>query len=230
MAFIREYAAMSGDPFSLRIPKKLRKLKVGRFLGRAAKGVLGFIPGVSQLMQVLSPLAQKVVDIGRKYGVDDETMLGFARSYGLDVGDPGAPKPAKKRKSAGAGPKAKAKKKADKRAEKRPPAEPPPGGLFPKVELPPGVGEALEELARNMNIPPAALGLRKGKKPPRVFGGARRTMNPANVRALRRSIRRVEGFQKLVKRVEKQFPPMRRAQRSGHSTGCRCIACKKRAA
>lgn len=36
-------------------------------------------------------------------------------------------------------------------------------------------------------------------------------MNPANVKALRRSLRRVEGFEKLVKRIEKQYPRLKRA-------------------
>lgn len=38
------------------------------------------------------------------------------------------------------------------------------------------------------------------------FGGKRRSINPTNVKALRRGLRRVEGFRKLVKRVDKLLP------------------------
>jgi hypothetical protein len=37
-------------------------------------------------------------------------------------------------------------------------------------------------------------------------GGGRRTINPANVRALKRSLRRVERFGQLVKRVNALLP------------------------
>jgi len=37
-------------------------------------------------------------------------------------------------------------------------------------------------------------------------GGKRRSINPTNVKALRRSIRRFEGFKNLVKRVDKMLP------------------------
>jgi hypothetical protein len=57
-----------------------------------------------------------------------------------------------------------------------------------------------------------------------------RTMNPTNVHALRRSMRRVEGFEHLVKRVEKMFPRLKRAHTthavSSHKAGCRCKTCR----
>jgi len=64
----------------------------------------------------------------------------------------------------------------------------------------------------------------------------RRAVNPANVKALRRSVRRVESFQHLVKTVERAFPPLRHARHMqasgsrgrGHKAGCGCFACRKR--
>jgi hypothetical protein len=40
--------------------------------------------------------------------------------------------------------------------------------------------------------------------------GSRRSKNPANVKALRRALSRVEGFGKLVKRVNKMLPSSHR--------------------
>jgi hypothetical protein len=64
-------------------------------------------------------------------------------------------------------------------------------------------------------------------------GGGRRSMNVANVKALRRGIRRLEGFKTLVKRVDKLLPSgakMRQSSGSsgarGHKRGCRCVACR----
>jgi hypothetical protein len=42
-------------------------------------------------------------------------------------------------------------------------------------------------------------------------GGKRRSMNMANIKALKRGLRRVEGFEKIVKRVYKAYPRMQRA-------------------
>jgi hypothetical protein len=63
-----------------------------------------------------------------------------------------------------------------------------------------------------------------------------RRVNPANVHALRRGIRRIGAFQNLVATVERAYPRMRasshhaRAGRSarGHKPGCGCFACKRR--
>lgn len=53
------------------------------------------------------------------------------------------------------------------------------------------------------------------------FGGRKkhRSMNPTNVRALRRSLRRIDSFRKLVKRVDCLDPPRRATRRRS--------ACKK---
>lgn len=53
-------------------------------------------------------------------------------------------------------------------------------------------------------------------KMPRGLGGkGRRTRNPANVKALRRALGRVEGFGRLVKRVNKMLPTAHRFQVHG---------------
>ncbi|HEV8266062.1 MAG TPA: hypothetical protein VGQ06_14025, partial [Gemmatimonadales bacterium] len=265
----------------------------GRLVGKLAKGVgrgvvkvarvaapfAGFIPGVG-------PLANRLLSIAAAHGVSPDVAVEFARSYGIDMGDPDdydteeagmgmsgymgddyeldymgdpAPKPARKRKGAASGPRAKAEKKRAKRRER---SQRKGDSLGTKIGKSIGVGAkataaalpglleafksggptgamahmaggvptnaedaALAEMA-------AALGGRKGA---RGFGGKRRTMNPANVKALRRGIRRIEGFQHLVKRVNKMFPAMRghattssSPRRSkGHRAGCGCVVCKR---
>jgi hypothetical protein len=47
-------------------------------------------------------------------------------------------------------------------------------------------------------------------------GGKRRSMNVANVKALKRGIRRLEGFKGLVKRVDKLLPPGARSHQVVH--------------
>jgi hypothetical protein len=297
MAFIREYA-QAGDPFSLRRPKWLRKIKPGRLVGKVAKGigrgvvkvarvaapVASFIPGVGGI-------AGKLLGIAAAHGVSPDVAVEFARSYGIDMGDPDdydtgelggglsayansdeyeldymgdpAPKPAKKRKTAGAGPKAKAEKKRAKRRER---AHRKGDSLGSKIGKSIGVGArataaALPGLleafksggptgamahmaggvpadaeAAAMADMAAALGKGGGTRGAR-FGGKRRTMNPANVKALRRGIRRIEGFQHLVKRVHKMFPALRGGATTrssprrarGHRAGCGCAVCKRAA-
>ena len=60
----------------------------------------------------------------------------------------------------------------------------------------------------------------------------RPAMQATNTRALKRSLRRIEGFQTVVKRVYKAMPALKplhgsvRSYRGGHKAGCRCVACK----
>lgn len=57
-----------------------------------------------------------------------------------------------------------------------------------------------------------------------------RSMNPTNPHALRRSLRRLEGFEHMVKRFYKAFPRLRHAGGGGvshaHKAGCRCKRCR----
>lgn len=233
MAFIREYSSVAGDPFSLRVPKRFRKMKIGRALGKVARSVLpvaaGFIPGVGgfargALEKVLNRIPRPVIQSLEMAGYEpQEIATSFARSYGLEMGDP-APRPAQKRKRAGSGPKAKAAKKAEKRSERagRPAKAKKSGAHGPKGaggKEPIDWGSILGDTAGAMRgaidkLPGRGGGALGGIIPGDLFGAGgrgrgRRTMNPANVKALRRSLRRVEGFHKLVKRVEKQYPRMR---------------------
>ncbi|HKW42520.1 MAG TPA: hypothetical protein VJN39_14825 [Gemmatimonadales bacterium] len=256
MAFIREYGA-AGDPFSLRIPKKLRKLKVGRALGSVARLGASFIPGVGGMVaQALAPPEPEPVPVEPP----PQPMLPdwllellqahaptFARAYGYDMGDPGAPRPQKKRKAAGAGPKAKAAKKANVRTQRAqravakaaPAAKGKRGKKGGGVAIDPDLAGGLMEFAQGQLQGQqeggglfGALGLR-GKKGGAAFGGHRRTMNVANVKALRRSMRRVEGFEKLARRVMPHvFRHSRsgsRAKASGHKRGCKCVVCSRAA-
>jgi hypothetical protein len=297
MAFIREYAAV-GDPFSLRRPKWLRKLKIGRGLGKVAKGAFKVVKRVAPIASFLpipgAGLAARLFGIAQKYGIDPDVATEFARTYGVDIGDPDdddtdelgggmsgymgdeddlqldylgdpAPKAARKRKTAGAGPRVKAQKKKAKRRERaarkgegfgRKLGKSIGAGARAVGAAIPGLLEAFKSggpaaaqaymatsgaggnedaaLAEMM----AAMGGKKPKGAPGAFrfGGKRRTINPANVRALRRSMRRVEGFQTLVKRINKAFPALRgqatmRSPRRarGHRAGCGCVVCRRAA-
>ena len=263
MAFIRDYAWRDqGDPFRFRIPKKLRKLKVGRALGKVARFAAPFIPGVGGIAaQMLAPQEQAAVAEAAALPAPDEeaqvldprreAILAFARSYGYELGDPVKGK-GSKRKMAGAGPAAKAAKKKDKRIAKASGAAPKKSGSSARGKgagkmaalgnvlqgLNTGLGKitgaggslftgGMTDLAGDFG---SSLAYKGGRSP--FGGGHRRSMNPANVHALRRSLRRVEGFEKLVKRIEKQYPRLKRATGHAHTTGrghkagCRCAVCK----
>ena len=311
MAFIREYAS-EGDPFSLRRPKWMRKLKVGRALGKVGKLAfkvakvaapigLGPLGGFTKLAKIAKMgKFGKLVAIARKWGVSPAIAENFARSYGVlpeddeddeyddggdDIaarvvdaygdtdefgggmsaymgddeymGDPGPPKPSRKRKTAGAGPKVKAAKKRAtrrRRARRHGPGRVERGlgkvlgGLGAAGEHLPGILSGMGSILKKsgggtaedaaMAEMAAALGGAKGAGKMRGLGGKRRTMNPANVKALRRGIRRIEGFQHLVKRVHKMFPALRGPTTSrassprrarGHRAGCGCVVCKRAA-
>jgi len=135
--------------------------------------------------------------------------MAFMRAYGM-MGDPG-PRPAPRRKSAAAGPRAKAGRKRVVRAQRSARAPVPKGkgktsargGLdYGAIASRlaggiPFVGGAAEELLGQVTHKGAG---RAG------MGKGRRSKNPANVKALRRSLSRVEAFGKLVKRVNRMLP------------------------
>jgi hypothetical protein len=262
MAFIREYAAMSGDPFRFRLPKflkppkALRKFQPGKALGKLASFVGKNIGTLASFVPVMGPALGKVFDRAMSVAASipggQDQLLSFARSYGYDTGDPrdswgndwsgdpGAPKPARKRKQAAAGPKVKAARKANARAAKGP-------GVLKRIGK--GTGAAVGAIAQNFPglleafnaaggageaLGHAAAGAIPGL--PRLpgargFGGHRRTMNPLNLKALRRSTRRLEGFEKVVKRVAPHLLTRGRiasGHRTRHKSGCTCAVCKRR--
>lgn len=252
MAFIRQYAEAAGDPFRFRVPKRFRKFQPGRALGRVARMALpiaaSFIPGAG-------------------------TALGFARSYGMDVGD--APHPGHRRKMAMAGPKAKAQKKSVRRQAKLSGAA---LAAHNRAQGRRGLGANLLRglagasamsdkvvgfvgshmpgpMGAAYNAATAAAGgqggaydaafdeaVGAGATPAQAHGHAlrhaglgrkRHAMNPSNVHALRRSMRRLDGFAKLVKRVTPWLLAGKRsshggavAHRKGHKPGCGCVACR----
>jgi hypothetical protein len=183
-------------------------------------------------------------------GDPDELAAEFARGYGYDMGDPGrrrkAPRGSSTLNKAGAPPSVKASGRKKTRAKKvaraagaaARKATQKPKGKGPRIDW----GRLAEAAASGVPVAGGLIeeGLRqaRGAGAAKVNGAAlgfgrssRRTMNPANVRALRRSLRRVEGFEKLVKRVEKMYPRMRRAHGSaaaprGHKRGCKCATCR----
>ncbi len=258
MAFIRQYAE-TGDPGSLRQymsgdpgfgkwlrkrfkpPKVLRKMKMGGLLKKAA----GFIPGVGGFAALLpEPRAERpmeqppifVPEEEEEPEVPDYVRDFLSRYFGIDVGDPGKPpRAARKRKRAASGTRAKAAHKRQVRGArgKR--------GLDIGGSLAAGgraVAGALPGLIEALKAGGPAAGMQfmaasgvepKVLKMPRL-GARRRAMNPANVKALRRGLRRVEGFEKLVARVHKAYPRLTRSARTvrtgGHRPGCRCVACR----
>jgi hypothetical protein len=230
MAFIREYAAMSGDPGrrrgffrrAFKAPRFIRKIQPGHLL----KPLAGFVPGGSTILSAAE-------------------LAGFA-------GDPG-PKRGKapKRKGAASGPRQKAKKKREHRQKKG-------GGLGAALgQLDygalgqaalgaiPVVGGVVSELAGQLGrdsggvpldlgggvpiagasqvmLPDGSAGLVphgvKHRMPTlvhrRVDSWMRRpgrAMNFSNVKALRKGIRRLEGFERIVKAVERAYPRIKRA-------------------
>lgn len=125
--------------------------------------------------------------------------MAFMRMYGMQ-GDPGRLTP--KRKTAAAGPKHKASRKRvvrGKRAAR--------GAGFDFGSLAgaaaggvPFVGGALQNIIGQTTAKKGKGGTSDGEKK------GRRGTNPANVKALRRSLRRVERFGHLVARVNKLLP------------------------
>jgi len=144
--------------------------------------------------------------------------VAFMRMYGMQ-GDPG-PRPAPRRKSAAAGPRAKAGRKRMVRAQRaarggnigasKAPGKKSRGKGFDFGTLARGGLDVAQSFVPGGNIA-SALGLKAsnlvgGGKAERGEGKQRRSTNPANVRALRRSLRRVERFGALVKRVNAMLP------------------------
>jgi hypothetical protein len=133
--------------------------------------------------------------------------MAFMRAYGM-MGDPG-PRPAPKRKSAGAGPRAKAGRKRVVRAQRA--AR---GGHRAGSSAKGGLdyGAIASKLAGGIPFVGGAAEEFMGQVTKKKSGGAggmgkgRRSTNPANVKALRRSLRRVERFGHLVARVNKLLP------------------------
>lgn len=140
--------------------------------------------------------------------------MAYMRYYGMEAGDP-KPRPVPKRKSAAAGPRVKAQRKRVVRSKRA--ARGSQGGgagaVLGKVAgskaVQDRVNAALSQL-RSGNLTGAAasalLGSGKGGGGGVGGGGKRRSINPANTKALRRALRRFDGFSNLVKRVNKFLP------------------------
>ena len=246
MAFIRDYGRMSGDPFRLRIPKRWRKAKWGKGfakIARVASPLASFVPGLGQ-----------AVDFARGYGLMEGDPVSKVSKHGSAAMGPQhkAKMKAQKRHERATGQHipGHVKRRGGGNSNSKGHAKrgridwskvsdtihtgvqigsrylPGPSGA---TKEPGGFSDdQLNDIIRSGGGVPAhvkrALGMHGG--------GHSRRMNPANVKALRRGIRRVEGFQKLAKSVFKAFPAMKHgagmapAHRGGHKAGCRCVACK----
>lgn len=253
MAFIREYAA-AGDPFRLRMPKglkraftpprALRKLQV-RDIAHVAAPALGLIPGVGTAM-----------NFARSYGYDlgDPAPKPGHRRKGAAAGPKHkAEKKAQKRAAKGAQHvvHGKAPKKGKKKGKGL-------GATLAGLDYGalaqaaasgiPIAGGVASELIGQMHggaaqpgaggpdfgtFDAGAVAGHIGAHGAHGFGHKRRSMNPANVHALRRSMRRMEGFERLVKRVAPHLLTAHKSHRhhsstGGHKAGCRCAVCKRK--
>jgi hypothetical protein len=126
--------------------------------------------------------------------------MAFMRMYGMQSGDPGRLSP--RRKQAAAGPRVKAGRKRVVRQKR---AARGGGGGFDFGSLGMAALGALPGGGIAQNVAGQLLGKHGAAAD---AGGAKRHrgMNPANVRALRRSLRRVERFGHLVARVNRMLP------------------------
>lgn len=266
MAFLRAHMTgrtfdEAGDPFRFRIPKRLRKLKVGRALGKLARIGAGFVPGLGQVLPMLDqavpdgqPVYDPIMAAPEPVVSYPPEVVEFARGYGVELGDP-MPKPGRR----GAPVRPTARTRRQPHAVARPGAKhpvtqhasqshgssargkvPAKGGhtFAPSINIDPRIAGTLKDhLAgaisqlRGGNLAGAAgqALLGTGARIGGGFGGGHRKMNPANVKAIRRATRRLDGFEKLVKRV---MPHLLTKHRTGashpraHKRGCRCVVCK----
>jgi hypothetical protein len=187
-------------------------------------------------------------DVGTDVSDYEAQFLDFARAYGLIAGDPG-PRPVPRATAT----------HSTKAGRRVPPPRGPGkfqgssargkpgstgGGSFAQQH--PGLLGLGQGLAGGIPIlgglASAGLGQLAGMGAHPAVAAAmgmhkrHRAMNPANIKALRRSMRRVEGFEKVVKRVEKMFPRLKHAMHGGvrvhhssHRAGCKCATCKRAA-
>lgn len=224
MGFIREYAA-AGDPFKFRLPKFVRKFQPGRALARVARVAAPFLPGVGGIA------AQFIPDEGGGGECGDPEGFARAYGWDMGDPGPRAKKvPKRKAAAAGPKHKAARKrdaravksmsvggilKKNLKGALKQT------GGLvgsFVKGGYAQAGLDYLQERLGGGGQAPAGVvdfgtpgfapgPTMRGARVPRInpYTGqpmrARRSINVTNVKALRRSMRRVEGFGKLARRV-----------------------------
>lgn len=234
-------------------------LRFAPLLGGPIAGVAG-LAGRALAGGVRGGLFRAVIGKLQEAGVPTQIATQAARAYGLEpeapelaeemvgdpfedeywMGDPGARPRTPKRKTAGAGGKVKAARKraaraAPKRKLRGSSARGRGGGVGGAIA---GAAGGATDIAQAIleGLPIAGPGIKKGLSlvpgGKAVFGGGRRHVNPANVKALRRSIRRIGSFQRLVKSVEKHYPRLRAGRVGGraHGAGCKCVVCRRKVA
>jgi len=226
--------------------------RVGKLAGFAKRG----ISRASQLRALIQRLrAQQAMEeeMEEPEMIEEEEEpeeVDFARSYGYDVGDPGPLGP--RRKTAAAGPRAKASRRRSRRATRRaggdtrtgPQKRRPRGGAAGRrggIDIGASLGSLAQQL-RGGDLLGAMAGMASGRATKMRglgLGGPRRHVNVGNVKALRRSLRRVDGFAKLARKVQKDAAGILRhvdrpraaggssRRGRGHKAGCRCVVCSR---
>lgn len=222
-----------------KLPKRIRKFQPGRVLRAALPAVAGFIPGAGMALDVARGLGLEAGDdlspdemaFARMYGYEAGDPGKSSKRKAAASGPKAKAKAKKNKRAAKAGKVAAAahtgKKKGGGLSKSHLDMLKKAGGIGAQILLGagkdvPGLGGAISAVqdmgylggAPGLDATPIALP--PGMPSPGAFrmpGMHRRrhTMNPANVKALRRSIRRLEGFERLVKHVERAFPRLKRA-------------------
>lgn len=249
MAFIRAYMEQ-GDPWKLRLPRGLRKLTLRKALAAGA-GFIPGIGGIAAQLAAggggggSCDCTPEVQEYARSLGIDMGDPFKGAPGNSGRRGVP--PRPRSGAQPKGAGPATRVSGRPGPTGQHGAPAghstrgttsarpHPTHGGSTAGPSMGGGLSAAAKDRlagvlqqARGGNLGgmlgTAILGTGAQGAAAHLAGlggGHRKTMNPANVRALRRSLRRVEGFEKLVKRIEKAFPRMRGMHHSkASSCGC----------
>lgn len=259
MAFIRQFADESGDPFRFRLPRAIRKFQPGRAIKRFAPIAAALIPGAGAALDMARGFGLNAGDdllSGDAYADPLETLMAGDARRGAKRSKPKASAhTAASHAHAHAAAKSKGKKKTHhlKHAVAHAGAAINAGASF--AEQHPGIssliekslggipiaGGALEELAHQAQgvgglstVPNMSILSHPGARA-HGFGHHRKT-NPLNLRALNRASRRLEGFEKVVRRVmPKLFSGHghSHARRSGkklkgHKHGCACVGCRAR--
>lgn len=223
-----------------RLPKRIRKFQPGRALRAALPAVAGFVPGAGMALDLARGLGYEAGDedmdptelaFARMYGYEAGDPGKSSKRKAAAAGPKAKAKAKKNKRAAKAGKAAAhasgAKSKGKGISKKHLDMLKKAGGIGAQILLGagkdvPGLGGAISA-AQDMGYLGGAPGLDAtpiavpaGMGAPGAFHipgmhRKRHTMNPANVKALRRSIRRLEGFEKLVKHVERAFPRLKRA-------------------
>lgn len=252
MGFQRQYMESAGDPFRLRAPRFIRRMQPGRLLGHAALGLAGNVPVLGSAVNFARSYGlvagdpgprRKGAAAGPKHKAKQKAQHRankHAQAQQQHGGGHGKKKKKGKRGGGGGGG-----PQIDWNAlgEAAAGAVPVVGGLAQEIyrQTSQNMGGAAEEAGATPIAAHPDFGTfgapAHAARGAHGFGGHRRHTNPANVHALRRAIRRMESFEKLVHKVTPHLAALHpsrshgggggRRRARGHKAGCRCAVCSR---